>query len=135
MANFKRKFLVAAIAALMGASYASAANEITVVITGTGAGRPATILFDANEAINATNGLPTIQTTDTRVNIYSTGTLAATGRVTFVAATGTRSSDLEVFVGVGAFPTTQDPLTNRATDWAGIASLPDNLVGGWAGHR
>lgn len=114
---------------MMVATASQAQNEITVVITGSGSGRPATIQFDANEAINAANGLPTIETTDTRVNIYSTGTLAAAGRVTFAAAGSTRTTDLEVFIGTGAFPTTQSDLTEVVTDWAGIAALPTNLVG------
>lgn len=105
---------------------AQAADEITVVVTGTGSGRPFTVTFDANEAINAANGLPTIASTDTRVNIYSTSSLASAGQVTFVA--NSRSADLEVFVGTGSFPISQLPLTNAVTNWAGIAPLPSALV-------
>lgn len=103
-----------------------AANEITVVVTGTGTNRPFSVTFDADEAINASNGLPTIASTDTRVNIYSTSTLSNAGRVTFVA--DTRSTDFYVFLGIGSFPTQQSDLPNAVNNWAGIASLPTELV-------
>ncbi len=106
---------------------ARAADEVTVVVVGSGAGRPATVLFDAGEAINATNGLPTIESTDTLVKIYSTSSLAHIGRVTFTA--NSRSTDLQVLLGSGSFPATQGNLSSAGLDWGGLADPPANLTG------
>lgn len=107
------------------ACVAHAADEVTVQVWDGGSSPRTSVTFDSDEVINATNGLPTILSTDTRVNIYTSGGNYNIGRITFVA--NSRTSDLEVFLGTGAFPS-QVPLTSVAVDWAGIAALPTNLV-------
>ena len=107
----KRGFVTALFAAVGAVSSTWGANEITVVIWDSGGPR-VTVMFDAGEAINAANGLPTILSSDTRVNIFSTSTttLANAGRVTFAA--NSRSSNLEVVLGSTPLPTVQTPLSN-----------------------
>ncbi len=70
--------------------------------------------FASGAAIN----LGTIPTNVARVNVFSTGGLAAVGTISLEA--GSRSTSLDVYLGQGAIPLAVDPLVSVATNWAGL---------------
>jgi hypothetical protein len=89
--------------------------QVTVQLWESGNPTPQSQTFGAGASID----LGAIPTNVTRVNVFSSGALVNVGSVTFT--TGSRSSQLDVFLGQGSMPTSSTELTAAAADFGGLS--------------
>ncbi|MCC6660076.1 MAG: hypothetical protein IT437_04240 [Phycisphaerales bacterium] len=122
----KRLLIGMGLAVLTAGAPLQAVNEIKVIVTNSGT--PTTTYHDANAAFSVG-----VSSTTTLINITAVDGVSGVGVVTI---TGSGSSDLKVFYGSGAFPTTGLATTAECGDIGGltVSNSTQRAATSLAGH-